>query len=250
MNKILLWLSILSTPLCWCSEADGRNVGKQRDALADDPVFEASGSSANRLADLKRERIVWERDLDELQKMLDDCLRGKEGIASLVLSELVFTREGVPADGFSLRLTNQSRHTIARVVLIAELMSEGRTVPWAKDKIVWNFPGGLMPGETTDAGFYACEGGDLNLWWKSAPQRTDYRLRVKLLAAYDESCDIFEDSEREYPPLWHVDDGSSEKYLSDRLNELRAKIARADRVIAELSNTLKKENEADKPAAR
>lgn len=251
MNKILLWLSILSTPLCWCSEAEKCEAREPQDTRADDPVFEITGSTAQRLNVLERVRRIWESQVEKLQQDLDLYRRNREGMANLVIAELVFTRKGVPAAGFTLRRTNQSEHTITRVELIAELTSEGRTVPWAKDKIVWDFPGGLMPGETDNAGFYPQgDGGKLSLWWKSAPQRSDYRLRVRLLAAYDESCDIFEDSDRGYEPLWFVDEDFSEEHVSERLKELRAKIARADRVIAELPDTLNKEKEDGKPAAR
>lgn len=209
---------------------------------------------------------MWENQVEELQKELDFYQHNREGMANLVLSELVFGWKGNPAGGFSLRLTNQSKHTIARVELIAELTSEGRTVPWAKDKIVWDFPGGLMPGEMGEAWFMIAEEvdfverlrkeaavhyvGALGRWWALAPLGTDYRLRVKLLAAYDESCDIFEDSDRGYNPLWFVDEDFSEKDVSDRLEKLRAKIARAESLITELSGALNKENADGKPAAR
>lgn len=64
-------------------------------------------------------------------------------------------------------------------------MSEGRNVPWAKDEIVWNMSGGLIPGETLSARFLRAKDGDaesllreeagehciggLSRWWAVAP---------------------------------------------------------------------------------
>ncbi len=206
------------------------------------------------LAQTECNKKRWQSDLERQKECLRKIRQSQEGIKSLVLSDVKLAKENVPGWGVLLQLTNHSDKTITRVELTVELMSEGRTVPWAKDQnIGWNLPGGLQPGESRrcrltegkeDGGpllrdQHGVVLGALSRWWQSLPARDDYRLTVQITTAYDDSFDMFANAKPnrfEYP-LWQLNGCSYADHFETAAGIIatQKKIEKADRLIEELS---------------
>ena len=208
-------------------------------------------------------RKRWQKGIDDLDEILTERRRNEEGLGSLVVSELQFSEsDKQEGPGVDFLLTNRSDKVITRVELEAELLTPGRTIPWAKDvEIAWNISGGLNPGESRRChlrsgkeknGDPRTPSGDfifsLSPWW-SMPVAANNVIQpnIRLTAAYGESYDMFEAPDAgNDAPVWFVDyDDKSGREIKDYQEALRRCIATAERLLVELDSANEEEAKSD-----
>ncbi len=106
------------------------------------------------LAEKKLEEDLKTKELSILQKLESDKEIFNKSLVDINNIKILYSDLDTVKDSFldtkimRLVIKNETKHTISGIYFSGILKNDERKIPWAEDNFLYNFPGGLEPGET------------------------------------------------------------------------------------------------------